>query len=49
MEETIEAEATVLTGELGELGPLVVRPVRDEEEDGLWKRFVRLFHYLGRA
>lgn len=27
--------------------PLVVRPVRDEEEDGLWKHFVRLFHYLG--
>jgi len=47
MEEKIESEAPVLTGELGELGPLVVRPVRDEEEDGLWKRFVRTLHYLG--
>ncbi len=35
MEEKIVPEAPVLTGELGDLGPLVVRPVRDEEEDGL--------------
>ena len=47
MDEKIEADSPVLTGELGELGPLIVRPVRDDEEDGLWKRFVRLFHYLG--
>ena len=43
-----ETPATpALTGELKDFGPLTVRPVRDDEEDSLWKRFVRAFHYLG--
>lgn len=36
-----------LEGDLKTLGPVVVRPVRDKEEDELWTRLVRLHHYLG--
>ena len=47
MSETPATPAPALTGELKDFGPLTVRPVRDDEEDSLWKRFVRAFHYLG--
>lgn len=47
IDEKIEADSLVLTEELGEFGLRAVWQDRDDKEDGFWKRFVRLFHYLG--
>jgi hypothetical protein len=37
----------VLEGDLGAFGPVVVRPVRDKDENILWNRLVKAHHYLG--
>ena len=36
-----------LEGDLKTLGPVVIRPVRDKDEDELWTRLIRSHHYLG--
>ena len=36
-----------LVGTVGELGPVLVRPVLDAEDIGLWNEYVARYHYLG--
>lgn len=36
-----------LEGDLKTLGPVVIRSVRDKDEDELWTRLIRSHHYLG--
>ena len=40
-------EVPRLEGDLKTLGPVVIRPVRDKDEDELWTRLIRSHHYLG--
>jgi len=45
--DTHSSELPVLEGPLSTFGAVVVRPVRDLEENLLWKRLVKAHHYLG--
>lgn len=44
-ERTAAGEA--LFGKVGELGPVLVQPVVELEEIGLWNEYVSRYHYLG--